>query len=99
MEGAHHPSRVGYDRNNPKVRALVWFAIWFTIVMILILAVTWVVYRGITKAFERDSQPNNAFADQRPPPPEPRLQPSPSHDRLPQRDLQLMLQEENTEFV
>jgi hypothetical protein len=98
LTGVHHPVRVGYDPNNPKVSALVWFGVWFLAAIVVILAVTWVVYSGITRQFERADAPRSALASQRPSPPEPRLQPSPGHDVLPQVDVREMLDRENAEF-
>jgi hypothetical protein len=99
LTGVHHPTRVGYDPTNPKVRALVWFGVWFLTAILVILAVTWVIYSGITRQFERGDVQRSALASQRLPTPEPRLQPSPGHDVLPQVDVRKMLEQENAEFA
>jgi hypothetical protein len=87
-----------HEGSNISLRALIWFVIIFLIAGIVIHLLVWWVFIGFRSAVGQERQITGVTAEHIPPP-EPRLQPSVTHNALPSMDLARLQEAEHEEFA
>jgi hypothetical protein len=87
-----------HESGNITLRALVRFVIIFVVSAVVIHLAIYGVFAGFRAAVGQERQITGVTAEHIPPP-EPRLQPSVEHNRLPSLDLERMRDAERAEFA
>ena len=87
-----------HEGSHIRLRAVVKFVIWFVVVVVAIEIIIWWVFVAFRAAVNQDRE-ITGVTDVRLAPPEPRLQPSVDHNRLPVTDLRDMHAAEKEAFA
>jgi hypothetical protein len=89
-----------HEQSNVSARGLFVFVFWFVVAVGVIHGIVYGIYVGLVRTWQRQVDvPNTALVSDLPVPPDPRLQPSLPHDRVPRVDVELMFRENREEFA
>lgn len=88
-----------HEGTQLNLRALIKFTIWFVIGTILVHLVIWWIFVLFRSAVGEETREITGVKAERLAPPEPRLQPSEAHNRLPAQDMAAMHAVEREEFA
>jgi hypothetical protein len=87
-----------HEGSHIRLRTVIKFVVWFVIVVIAVELIVWSVFVAFRSAVNQDRE-ITGVTDARLAPPEPRLQPSVDHNRLPATDLTQMRATEKEAFA